>query len=35
MNNLDEIDSALNIGADKASKVAQEVIQRVRNKVRL
>ena len=33
MNNLDEIDSALNVGANKASKVALEVIQRVRNKL--
>ena len=33
MNNLDEIDSALNVGANKASKVALGVIQRVRNKL--
>jgi tryptophanyl-tRNA synthetase len=33
MNNLDEIDSALNIGANKASNVANEVLQRVRKKL--
>ena len=33
MNNKNEIDDALAIGAEKARKVAQEVLQRVRNKV--
>lgn len=33
MNHLDEIDSALAIGAEKAKKVADEVLNRVRNKV--
>ena len=32
MNNLDEIDKALAIGAEKASKVANEVLKRVREK---
>lgn len=32
MDNLDEIDKALAIGADKASKVANEVLKRVREK---
>jgi len=33
MNNLEEIDAALNIGADKAKKVAQDVLNRVRQKL--
>jgi tryptophanyl-tRNA synthetase len=33
MNHLDEIDSALEIGAEKAKKVANNVLSRVRNKV--
>jgi len=33
MNNLDEIDSALAIGAEKAKKVASEVLGRVRSKL--
>ncbi|MDG2195054.1 MAG: tryptophan--tRNA ligase [Polaribacter sp.] len=33
MNNLQEIDAALVIGAKKARKVAQEVLQRVRSKI--
>ena len=33
MNNLSEIDAALNIGADKAKKVAQDVLSRVRKKL--
>ncbi len=33
MNNLDEIDKALTIGAKKAEKVANDVLKRVRNKV--
>jgi len=33
MENKHEIDSALEIGAEKARKVAQEVLQRVRNKI--
>ncbi len=33
MNHLDEIDHALEIGAEKAKKVANEVLNRVRNKV--
>ncbi len=33
MNNLQEIDAALNIGADKAKKVAQDVLNRVRQKL--
>lgn len=33
MNNLSEVDEALAIGADKAKKVANEVLERVRNKV--
>jgi tryptophanyl-tRNA synthetase len=33
MNHLDEIDHALEIGADKAKKVANNVLNRVRNKV--
>ncbi|MCB4798371.1 tryptophan--tRNA ligase [Neotamlana laminarinivorans] len=33
MTNLDELDKALNIGAEKASKVANTVIARVREKV--
>ena len=30
MNNLEEVDKALQIGAEKASKVANEVLKRVR-----
>ena len=33
MSNLEEIDNALKIGAEKASKVANQVLQRVRNKI--
>ena len=33
MNNLSEVDEALNIGAEKAKKVAQEVLIRVREKL--
>lgn len=33
MENKHEIDEALNIGAEKARKIAQEVLQRVRNKI--
>lgn len=33
MNNLKEVDEALNIGAEKARKVAQEVLTRVRSKL--
>jgi tryptophanyl-tRNA synthetase len=33
MNNLKEIDKALNVGAEKAGKVADEVLKRVREKV--
>lgn len=33
MNNLSEVDEALAIGADKAKKVANEVLERVRTKV--
>ena len=33
MQNLSEIDAALNIGADKAKKVAQDVLSRVRQKL--
>ncbi len=33
INNLDEIDEALKIGAEKASKVADDVLKRVRKKV--
>jgi tryptophanyl-tRNA synthetase len=33
MNNLNEIDTALEIGAKKASKIANEVLQRVRTKL--
>ncbi len=33
MNNLDEIDKALSVGADKATQIANEVLQRVREKV--
>ncbi len=33
MSNLDEIDSALNIGANKAREVANEVLERVRKKL--
>ena len=33
MNNLQEIDAALNIGSDKAKKVAQDVLNRVRQKL--
>jgi len=33
MNHLDEVDNALEIGAKKASKVADEVLNRVRSKV--
>ncbi len=33
MNHLDEIDNALEIGAEKAKKVANEVLNRVRSKV--
>ncbi len=33
MNNLNEIDKALEIGAEKAKKVASEVLNRVRNKI--
>jgi tryptophanyl-tRNA synthetase len=32
INNLEEIDKALAIGAEKASKVANEVLKRVREK---
>jgi tryptophanyl-tRNA synthetase len=33
MNNLNEVDDALSIGAEKAKKVADTVLERVRNKV--
>lgn len=33
MNHLDEVDSALAFGAEKARKVAREVLQRVRSKI--
>ncbi|PCI08213.1 MAG: tryptophan--tRNA ligase [Flavobacteriaceae bacterium] len=33
MNNLDEIDKALSIGAQKATKIADDVLKRVRNKL--
>ena len=33
MNNLDEVDKALAIGAEKAKVVANDVLQRVRAKV--
>ena len=33
MNNLDEIDKALSVGAEKAKKVADKVLKRVREKV--
>ena len=33
MSNLDEIDKALNVGAEKATKVADNVLKRVRGKV--
>lgn len=33
MNNLEEIDKALTVGAEKATKVANEVLKRVRDKV--
>jgi tryptophanyl-tRNA synthetase len=33
MNNLDEIDKALSVGAEKAKKVADKVLKRVRKKV--
>ena len=33
MNNLGEIDAALNIGANKAKKIAQDVLNRVRQKL--
>lgn len=33
MNNLKEVDEALTIGAEKAKKVANEVLERVRNKI--
>jgi tryptophanyl-tRNA synthetase len=33
MNNLNEIDKALEIGAEKAKKVANGVLQRVRAKL--
>ena len=33
MKNLNEIDNALALGASKASKVAKEVLSRVRNKL--
>jgi tryptophanyl-tRNA synthetase len=33
MSNLNEIDEALNIGASKAQKVAQGVLNRVREKL--
>ena len=33
MNHLDEIDSALALGAEKAQKVANGVLERVRKKV--
>jgi tryptophanyl-tRNA synthetase len=33
MSHLDEIDSALSIGAEKAKKVAEEVLKRVRHKL--
>ena len=33
MSNLNEIDQALNIGATKAHKVGQEVLNRVRKKL--
>ena len=33
MNNLEEIDKALDVGAGKATKIANEVLKRVRNKI--
>jgi tryptophanyl-tRNA synthetase len=33
MNNLNELDAALAVGAEKAKKVADEVLDRVRTKV--
>ena len=33
LNHLDEVDQALALGAEKAKKVANEVLERVRNKV--
>jgi tryptophanyl-tRNA synthetase len=33
MNNFDEIDAALKIGAEKARLVAKDVLKRVREKV--
>ena len=33
MNNLNELDEALAIGAKKAKKVAGQVLQRVRSKI--
>ena len=33
MNHLNEVDDALSIGAEKAKKVADTVLERVRNKV--
>ena len=33
MQNLDKIDDALSIGAEKAKKVADKVLERVREKV--
>ena len=33
MSNLNEVDNALALGADKAKKVADEVLERVRNKI--
>jgi len=33
MENLDEIDKALSVGAEKANKVANNVLGRVRNKL--
>ena len=33
MNHLNEVDDALSIGAEKAKKVADSVLERVRNKV--
>ena len=33
MNNLEEIDKALDVGAEKATKIASEVLKRVRNKI--
>ena len=33
MSNLNEVDQALEIGAEKARKVADEILERVRTKV--